>query len=175
MIFRYGWLQSRGLVESSVMDPKDKDTQIDDVRSFSRVHQKSQIEVVLVHVHPDSKSTGPWRSLEFWTANTMYGFDANLVCIEVNSRDPRSGQVPTHLLGSLLVGSQSREKNDYSISFPYPVPGMEAVLRVPNQGKHMTTSAVERVMLRVRITNLAIPDGSVPDWANITTQWEPGS
>ncbi len=103
----------------------------------------------------------------------MYGFDANLVCIEVSSRDPQAASVPSHLLGASLVGSQSREKNDYSISFPYPVPGMEAVLRISAAGKHVTTSEVERVMLRVRITNLGIPEGGVPDWASITTQWEP--
>lgn len=150
-------------------------TNVDNVRSFSRIHQKSQIEVVLVHVHPSMPSTGPWRSLEFWTANTMYGFDASLVCIEVNARDPQAASVPTHLVGSCLVGSQSREENDYSISFPYPVPGMEAVLRINASGKHVTTSAVERVMLRVRITNLGIPEGAVPDWATITRQWEPSA
>ena len=155
------------------MDSDDKKTKIDNVRSFSRIHQKSQIEVVLVHVHPDLRSTGPWRSLEFWTANTMYGFDANLVCIEVSARDPQAAQVPTHLIGANLVGSQSREKDDYSISFPYPVPGMEAVLRMSASGKHMTTSAVERVMLRVRITNLGMPEGESPDWNSITMQWEP--
>jgi hypothetical protein len=149
------------------------ETSIDNVRSFSRIHQKSQIEVVLVHVHPSMRSVGPWRSLEFWTANTMYGFDANLVCIEVSSRDPQAASVPSHLIGSCLVGSQSRDEKDYSISFPYPVPGMEAVMRVSASGKHMTTSPVERVMLRVRITNLGMPKGGVPDWASITTQWEP--
>lgn len=156
------------------MDRDDENTKIDNVRSFSRIHQKSQIEVVLVHVHPESASTSPWRSLEFWTANTMYGFDANLKCIEVSARDPKADTIPTHLLGASLVGSQSRQKNDYSISFPYPVPGMEAVLRVSASGKHMTTSEVERVMLRVRITNLGIPEGGVPDWASITNLWEPG-
>ncbi len=156
---------------------KDRDkrkTKIDNVRAFSRVHQESQIEVVLVHVHPDMVSTKSWRSLEFWTANTMYGFDANLVCIEVSARDPNSDQVPSHLIGASLVGCQLREKGDYSISFPYPVPGMEAVLRVPSSGKHMTTSAVERVMLRVRITTLGVPEGDVPDWNTLTTQREPG-
>ncbi len=151
---------------------EDGETKIDNVRSFSRVHQKSQIEVVLVHVHPNMPSKGPWRSLEFWTANTMYGFDSNLLCIEVSSRDPQAAKVPSHLIGACLVGSQSRDKNDYSISFPYPVPGMEAVMRVSASGKHMTTSAVERVMLRVRITNLGLTNGGEPDWASITTRWE---
>lgn len=155
------------------MDPDDNNTKIDNVRSFSRTHQASQIEVVLVHVHPESSSTAPWRSLEFWTANTMYGFDANLKCIEVSSRDPKSGTIPTHLLGASLVGSQSRQDDDYSISFPYPVPGMEAVLRI-SPGKHITTSEVERVMLRVRMTNLGVSEGGAPDWASITTLWEPG-
>jgi hypothetical protein len=152
---------------------KDKKTKIDNVRSFSRVHQESQIEVVLVHVHPDMADSSSWRSLEFWTANTMYGFDANLVCIEVSARDPHSQQVPTHLIGAKLVGCQLREGENYSISFPYPVPGMEAVLRLPSSKKHMTTSAVERVMLRVRITSLGATEGASPDWNKITTLWEP--
>lgn len=155
------------------MSTDKKKTTIDSVRAFSRVHQESQIEVVLVHVHPDRASSDTWRSLEFWTANTMYGFDANLVCIEVSARDPKAEKVPSHLIGASLVGSQLREKDDYSISFPYPVPGMEAVLLVPSTKKHMTTSAVERVMLRVRITSLGIPEGAVPDWSTITTQWDP--
>lgn len=146
---------------------------IDGVRAFSRVHDESQIELVLVHVHPDSVSSAPWRTIEFWTANTMYGLDSQLQCIEVSARDPRHETVPSHLLGAVLVGSQVRGTSEISIAFPYPIPGMEAVLRLPDSGKHMNTSRVERVMLRVRMTTVAIEEGKDPDWSVITTMWKP--
>jgi hypothetical protein len=155
------------------MGRSNKETMIDGVRAFSRVHAESQIELILVHVHPDSVSPTPWRTLEFWTSNTMYGLDSQLKCIEVSSRDPHANKVPNHLLGAVLVGSQVRGDTEISIAFPYPVPGMEAVLRLPDSGKHMNTSRVERVMLRVRMTSVALEDGQEPDWQAITTMWRP--
>lgn len=142
--------------------------------SFSNTHAESQIELVVVHVNPESvlgeKTSGQnWRALEFWTANSMYGLDANLRCIEVSPRDPRIPYSPSHLIGARLVGSQRREEETFAVSFPYPVPGMEAVFESQAGRKYATTSMVERVMLRVRMTNLDIRDESgSPDWHLIT-------
>ena len=149
-----------------------RNTQVDTVREFSRTHGESQIELVLVHVSPDHVEPGPWRSLEFWTANTMYGLDASRVCIEARPRK-LDGPSPSHIVGASLVGSQMRDGQAFSVSFPYPVPGMEAVFRLGASDQHVTTSSVERVMLRVRITNMEMPAGEQPDWSKITAVWQP--
>ena len=148
-------------------------TQVDGPRAFSFQHADSQIELVLVHVQPDRAPNGPWRTIEFWTGNTMYGLDSNLVCIEISARNPREKvRGAQALLGSRLVGSQYRDGNHFSVSYPYPVPGMEAVFRIGNGDKTITTSKVERVMLRVRMTDLDLSDNETPDWAKITGVFE---
>jgi hypothetical protein len=144
-------------------------TNVDGPRSFSYRHADSNIELVLVHVQPETAPTGPWRTIEFWTANTMYGLDSNLTCIDVSSRNPHDRSVPgRNLLGSRLIGSQVRDGDHFSVSFPYPVPGMEAVFQLGQGEKTITTSRVERVMLRVRMTNLQMGADEVPDWSKIT-------
>jgi len=147
-------------------DENKKITKIEGVQAFSLAHKASQIELVLVNIDGEAATDEPWRTLEFWTSNTMYGLDANQQCIEVSARVPGQ-KTPTHLLGAQLIGSQSRRGSDFSAAFPYPVPGMEAVFRLPGSNKHMTTSVVERVFLRVRITNLTLPGNEDPDWSTI--------
>ena len=146
-------------------------TCIDGPKAFTVSPAPSKIELQFVHVAAEDLSNS-WRMLEFWTANTMYGLDSSLCCIDVDSRVPGT-RIPEHLLGASLVGSQERDGNHFSISFPYPVPGMQAVFRLPDSGKHITTSSVERTILRVRMTNLDLAQGETPDWDHITTQWSP--
>jgi hypothetical protein len=147
-------------------------TRIDEVRMFSAKHAESEIELVLVHVPSDSTSDAPWRSLEIWTNNTMYALDANLNCIETSSRNPHEPHQAGPLLGARLVGGQVRDGDHYTVSYPYPAPGMEAVFQVGERDKFITTSTVERVMLRVRMKTVETSTGAVPDWAKITTRWE---
>jgi hypothetical protein len=158
--------------EVTDFDVARDDTRIDDIRSFSALHAESQIELVLVHVSTEAKSEGPWRALEFWTNNTMYGLDSNLICIETSSRNPHETHKPGPLLGARLVGGQVREGDHYTMSFPYPAPGMEAVFQIGESTKYITTSSVERVMLRVRMTTMETAQGVRPDWSKITTRWE---
>lgn len=145
------------------------DTSIDGPRAFSYQHADSNIELVLVHVDPNAENHGPWRTLEVWTANTMYGLDENMRCVEVSSRDPHRTASASRLIGTRMLGSQRRDGDHFSVSFPYPVPGMEAVFRIGDGSKHVTTSKVERVMLRVRMTNLEMTAGQDPDWNTITS------
>lgn len=147
-------------------------TKIDGPKAFTFKEAESQIELVLVHVNPEAAPTGPWRTLEFWTGNTMYGLDSNLICIETSSRNPHRPTAPVHLIGTRLIGSQCRDGDEFSVSFPYPVPGMEAVFQLGEGEKFINTSKVERVMLRVRMTNLTMGANQSPDWSKITTQWK---
>ncbi len=144
-------------------------TSIDGPRAFSYQHADSQIELVLVHVEPNSIATEAWRTLEVWTANTMYGIDENMRCIEVSSRDPHRPAGADRLIGSRMLGSQRREGDHFAVSFPYPVPGMDAVFQVGDGSQHVTTSKVERVMLRVRMTDLKMSEQQAPDWNKITS------
>ncbi len=145
-------------------------TLINSTIAFSTKHEESEIELVLVHVNPElvlnDEPGKSWRALEFWTSNTMYGLDSSLTCIEVSSRDPQCGRAPVHLIGARLVGSQRREGDSFAVSFPYPVPGMDAVFQKENGNKFATTSVVERVMMRVRMTNIEF--GEAPNWEQIT-------
>lgn len=148
-------------------------TTVDGPKAFSYQHADSQIELVLVHVNPNEVSNGPWRTLEFWTSNTMYGLDSSLRCIEISSRNPHMS-VPAggKLVGSKLLGSQRRDGDHFSVSFPYPVPGMQAVFQFGEGDQHVTTSKVERVMLRVRMTDVKMRADQTPDWAQISSMFE---
>ena len=144
-------------------------TRVDQVRVLPASAQDAQFEVVLVHV-TDPGDENPWRTFEMATANTTYSLDSSLECVQVDPRTPGAA-VPKHMLGARLVGSQSLLDDQFSISFPYPVPGMQAVFRLRNTERFLTTSVVEAVTMRVRITNVDLAEGEELDWNQITRQW----
>jgi hypothetical protein len=101
---------------------------------------------------------------EIWTQNNVYVVDARMRCVEV--REAASGaRNPDHpFLGARMVGGQAQE-HGMEISHPLPRPGSFAVfeLRKGNRRQFTRTSAVERVVLRMRIVTIA--DGAeVPTW-----------
>jgi hypothetical protein len=111
--------------------------------------EESGIEIALVREDATPRrARAPWRAIEVWTKNRVYGMDSSFICIEVVDR--ASGKLdPNHpILGGRLGGGRKRGTKGQTLTHPLPVPGTEAMfLRAKKQGY---TSVVERVILRVR-------------------------
>lgn len=128
------------------------------------------IEVELVHeVRVPPTVDRPWRMLEVWTQNNVYGIDSNMRCIEV--LDPKTRQpIGTHpLLGARLVGGQFTENDRVThLSHPFPRPGTEAVFEQTSLevATFSHTSAVMRVVLRLRHLTVDA-QGTAPSWDQI--------
>jgi hypothetical protein len=104
---------------------------------------------------------------EIWTQNNVYVVDARMRCLAV--REIASGETKTDhpFVGGRLVGGQAQEVS-MEMSYPLPRTGAYAVfeLRKGNRRQFSRTSAVERVVLRMRIVTIA--DGvDVPSWEDL--------
>ncbi|MBS2016893.1 MAG: hypothetical protein JST00_28665 [Deltaproteobacteria bacterium] len=110
----------------------------------------------------------PWRAAEVWTKRRVYGLDSTFRCVEILDRQTGRPE-PTHeLLGARLGGGRHREKDKVRFSYPLPLPGMEAMF---SKGKkHGYTSAVERMVVRVRVLHTS-PDEAQPSWDDIASRW----
>ena len=70
---------------------------------------ESGIEIVLVREDATPRRTRlPWRALEVWTKNRVYGMDSSFNCIEVVDR--ATGKLDPHhpILGGRLGGGRKR-------------------------------------------------------------------
>lgn len=128
------------------------------------------VEIELVHeVRVPPTVDRPWRMLEVWTQNTIYGVDANMRCIEVLAASTRQPVGDHGLLGARLVGGQFVENERVThLSHPFPRPGTEAVFEKTHKGvsSFSHTSPVTRVVLRMR--HLTIDAGTTaPSWDEI--------
>ncbi len=110
---------------------------------------ESKIEIAIVREDATPRrARSPWRAIEVWTKNRVYGMDSSFICIEVVDR--ATGKLdPNHpILGGRLGGGRRRGTKGQTLTHPLPLPGTEAMfLRAKKQGY---TSSVERVILRVR-------------------------
>jgi hypothetical protein len=104
---------------------------------------------------------------EIWTQNNVYVVDSRMRCLQV--REVGGGEPKTEhpFVGARLVGGQAQEAA-MEMSYPLPRPGAYAVfeMRKGNRRQFTRTSAVERVVLRLRIVTIA--DGAdVPTWEDL--------
>ena len=146
--------------------------------AIDRFAKVPAVEVELVHevcVPPTVER--PWRMLEVWTENSIYGVDAAMRCIEVMSASSRQPIADHALLGARLVGGQFVENERVThLSAPFPRPGTEAVFEQTNKevASFSHTSAVTRVVLRLR--HLTIDAGATaPSWDEIAPPQSRGS
>jgi hypothetical protein len=134
-----------------------------------RGESKPAIEIQLVEENGAGSSRRPWRAIEIWTKNRIYSVDSRMYCVEVLDRE--SGRAdPNHsFVGARLGGGQRREGSSLRLSHPFPIPGTEAVFKLPNgrQGRFGQTSKVERVVLRLRVANVSLLEAE-PAWEEIT-------
>jgi hypothetical protein len=63
-----------------------------------------------------------------------------------------------------------REKDFVRYAYPLPLPGMAAMFT--RGRKHGYTSAVDRVVVRVRVLQ-ARPDDALPSWDEVASRWNP--
>lgn len=127
------------------------------------------IEVELVEQDDLPSAARRWRAVEIWTRNRIYAIDATMTCIEVINRTTGRPEANHSFLGARLGGGQRREGNSIKLSHPLPVPGTEAVFKLPSprRGAFGQTSKVERVVLRVRVATALLADAE-PAWKEIT-------
>ena len=73
--------------------------------------------------------TGPWRAVEIWTANRIYGLDSAMVCREVLDRSIGKPDLNHKTLGAVLIGGQRRGRNGgiEEVSHPFPRPAARGV------------------------------------------------
>jgi hypothetical protein len=110
----------------------------------------------------------PWRAAEVWTKRRVYGLDSTFRCVEILDRETGRPEVTHEMLGARLGGGRMRDKETVRFSYPLPLPGMEAMF---SKGKkHGYTSAVERMIVRVRILHTSA-DEAAPSWDDIASRW----
>lgn len=137
--------------------------------------RKPPIHVEVVHVQgAASLIEGTWRAVEIWTRNRVYALDQGLVCIDVVDQGTRKSTPEHPFIGARLVGGQRRDGTHNELSHPFPVPGSEAVFeRYSGKRPRLSqTSTVTRVVLRMRIINVA-PDYLDQAWDEITGSHPP--
>jgi hypothetical protein len=109
------------------------------------------------------------RVFEVWTNNHVYALDSRMNCIEV--RQVAGGKaVPDHpFLGTRLVGGQAQDEQSVEMSYPFPRPGAFAVFESKrgNRKQFSRTSAVTRVVLRMRIVRIT-ESTAVPTWEDVS-------
>ena len=135
------------------------------------------VEVEHVHEHgAPALIEGPWRAIEIWTRNRIYGVDSAMMCRSVTDRSSDQ-HVPQHpTLGARLLGGQGRAPDGriHWVSHPLPTRGGAAVFAT-KMGKRLVvseTSDVTRVLVRQRVVEVG-PDEPLPAWEEITGNSEP--
>ena len=127
-----------------------------------------EVEVVYEAGRPGLSARG-WAALHVHTKNHLYEVDWTMQCFRVVDR--RTGEpVPDHhLLGAFLTGGQSQDGRRLALSHPLPPPGLEAVFEVRDgqRAGFARTSEVERIVLRVRMINVA-DDQPEPIWSELS-------
>jgi hypothetical protein len=95
-----------------------------------------------------------------------------MTCVEVLDRQSGRPDADHHFVGARLGGGQRKEGTQLRLSHPFPIPGTEAVFKLPpgRQGRFGQTSKVEKVVLRLRVANIPLLDAE-PIWEEITGRW----
>ncbi len=110
----------------------------------------------------------PWRAGEVWTKRRVYALDSTFTCVEILDRETGRLETGHELLGARLGGGRLREMDVVRLSYPLPLPGMEAMFL---KGKrHGYTSAVERMIVRIRRLSISANE-AVPSWDDIASRW----
>lgn len=154
--------------EATQVDPERPDAS--DEAPHGPRGRKPPLHVEVVHVQgAASLVEGTWRAVEIWTRNRIYALDQSLVCIDVVDQGTRKSSPDHPFIGARLVGGQRRDGTHNELSHPFPVPGSEAVFeRYSGKRPRLSqTSTVTRVVLRMRIINVA-PDYLDQAWDEIT-------
>lgn len=160
-------------VRAAVAPPKPADERV--ARSSDRPSVISSVEVEdVLEVGSPSLLTGPWRAVEIWTQNRVYGIDATMRCREVIDR-ASGDKAPRHAtLGARLLGGQLRADDGRIVEVSHPLPrvGAAAVFS-SGMGRRVRvseTSPVTRVVFRQRVVQMDGPAVScrAVSWEDVT-------
>lgn len=118
------------------------------------------VEVDIVHEAPGRPESGRWRAFEVWTKKSVYAIDAHLQCIAVIDRATGAADARHRFVGASLMGGEHKNAGKRSFSYPLPVPGGDAVFQLgtAQSGIFGHTSTVERVLMRLRVTQVEVED-----------------
>jgi hypothetical protein len=125
-----------------------------------------EVELVYEQGRPGLSGSG-YCALQLWTQNTIYDVDWSMRCFRVVSK--ANGQpVPNHpFLGARLTGGQNKNPQEaLELSYPVPRPGAVAVFELP--GRYVTTSEVNRIILRVRVISVTDEAQANPLWDTLS-------
>jgi len=128
------------------------------------------VEVELVYDTAEAgASDAAWCALQLQTKNRIYDVDWGMRCFGVRDRATGEASERSHLIGALLTGGQKHSRDGLELTFPVPRPGVSAVFEVgaPPKLDYVTTSEIERVVLRLRVLNLGGEDDD-EDTARLT-------
>jgi hypothetical protein len=153
-------------------DPFDDKTKAEGPRSFSLAGMADGIQVTVVHDEPPEQG-GRRRIYEIWTERRIYLLDENRYCVSVIDREKSKADPKHAFLNTRLMGGQQKEREGISVSHPLPLPGMNAVFELKQpKSRFGTTTKVERVVMRVMMTNLHFGGGEAPSSEETTRLWE---
>jgi hypothetical protein len=133
------------------------------------------VEVALVHERGVSPRPGQWRAFEIWTAKSVYAIDGQLLCIGVMDRATGQADAQHAFLGARLMGGERKQAGAMSFSHPLPVPGGDAIFQISKsamRSRYGHTSAVEKVVVRIRVTHAPVDSGDTL-WEEITQTFRP--
>lgn len=110
------------------------------------------------------------RVYEVWTNNHVYTLDSRLQCLEVRTTGTNQVVADHPFLATRLVGGQLQTEGSVEMSYPLPRPGSFAVFeaRKGNRRQFSRTSAVTRVVLRLRVVSVT-DAAQVPSWEDVSS------
>lgn len=153
-------------------DPDSHVGEVVEVPSASRMPRAKAEGIELEYVQEAGTPallTGPWRAIEIWTQNRIYGCDSTFTLRHVLDRATGEVDAEHPALGARLLGGQVRDDDGKIISVSHPLPGRGAsAFFADRRGKRLIvseTSPVTRVLFRQRI--VAVGD-TVPEWEDVT-------
>jgi hypothetical protein len=123
---------------------------------------------VIDESQPPRGQRKPWRAAEVWTKRRIYGLDSTFKCVEILDRETGRPESSHDMLGARLGGGRLREADTVRFAYPLPLPGMEAMFMKGK--KHGYTSAVERMIVRIRVLRTSVDD-TLPTWEEIANRW----
>ncbi|HEX7480400.1 MAG TPA: hypothetical protein VF331_21545 [Polyangiales bacterium] len=135
----------------------------------SKSKQTPMVEVEVSHERGSAPRAEPVRQVfEIWTHNHVYALDSRLHCREVRATAGGKAVADHPFLGSRLVGGQLQSEQAVEMSYPLPRPGAFAVFeaRKGNRRLFSRTSAVVRVVLRLRVVTVTDPT-AIPTWEQV--------
>lgn len=124
-----------------------------------------EVELVYEPGRPGLSGAG-YCALQLWTQNNVYDVDWSMHCFRVANKDTGEPVVDHPFIGARLNGGQKQDGDGLELTYPIPRPGSIAVFELPD--RYVTTSEVNRVVLRVRVIGIKEESEAKPLWETLS-------